>query len=341
MHSGFFKAISPSELLVSLNTTLNTDIFSVQVDALTLYLSQNSEDDQWPFTNFTLPAMHVKGDTYAVLNKQTCPITNSTELTTWVANLFDNPTVDLHVKGTPGIHMGALHSNPHLSKTLTLPALNKLEGKAIDNLELILEGDGQGNNIQGSLNLPNNGILGLDFGNLTLGLSSGSLAIGHVTLNNVALYPGPNSVAFKGYLNLKTLFSNLGTVLASQAQALSKGNIDLNATATSVIVNGEHIPYVENVLTQRTLTFSINAVTLVADVLASLLHGNKKSLDTLIQDIVGNKTLMNEISNNWNNTGGPHDLSQIGANQMNRLKSRESLTWELLKLSMKMNRNKF
>ena len=184
-----------------------------------------------------------------------------------------------------------------------MPGLNYLNGFAVSKLDLMLPPDKEGNNIKGTLDLPNAGVLTLGLGSLTLTLKSGDIKLGSVYVPDVVLKPGNNTCSFTGNLNLKTLINNLGAILTQQADALNNGYIELNTTGDSSIVDGKHITYLEKVLQTKTLTAKIPVISLLADVIQAFVGGKGQgSLKDIIGDVFGNTTLLDQILQNFNQT---------------------------------------
>ena len=72
--------------------------------------------------------------------------------------------------------------------------------------------------------------------------------VGQGTIKAASLVPGNNTVSFGGVLDYNVLFNNLETILNAEADALSRGNLALNARGYSTIYQGTHIPYYEKIL---------------------------------------------------------------------------------------------
>lgn len=336
MHGGSFQALSPTQVSLSLNISLDTPL-PVTIDPILLYLYNKDTPTFSPFTNITLPEQHVNGNTDAILTNQTVIVTNETELIGWFNNVLDQPQVDLSVRGDPTVHLGALKSRPHLDKTISLPGLNKLDGLAIQDLQLVLPADKNGNNLKGTLNMPNWGVLTLGLGNLTLNLLLGDIKIGLITIYDLVLPPGNNTRLFSGEVYLKSILPNIGAILASQADALSNGNIQLYVTGNSTIVNGEHIKYIEAVLNKTRLPIPLSVIKLVSDVAGSLLGGGHASLVDIVNEIFGNSTLLENIVGHWNTTNIINNKTESATTtKMKRAGLRGSMAWNMLKLGMKM-----
>ncbi|KAI8961506.1 hypothetical protein F5Y11DRAFT_348415 [Daldinia sp. FL1419] len=298
---GAFIAITPEKLNISITTSLDTPL-PADIDPVTLFMYNHATPDFSPFVNITLPPLHIDGETEIVLTDQTVVITNETELISWFGDVFDHPTVTLSTRGEAKIHLGALHSNGYIDKTVEVNSLNKLDGFAIEHMQLLYPALENGTNIQGSLNLPNWGALTLGIGNLSLNLMAGDLRIGLITIYEVLIPPGNNSRYFNGELYLDVLMQNIGTVLSTQSDALNEGNIQIDATGNATVVNGQHIRFIEAVLSKRRVTSKIPVTKLMGDLVASFTNGTQVNFPDLLDDVFGNSTLIQEVLSHWNST---------------------------------------
>ncbi|KAI0433979.1 hypothetical protein F5Y09DRAFT_297417 [Xylaria sp. FL1042] len=299
--SGTFSALSPTQLSVTLETQLDTPL-AADIDPTTLEVYNKGTPDYSPFINITLPKIHADHKTPVIVTNQTVTVTNQTELIKFFDQIFDKPESELSVKGKTTVHLGALHMGAHISKTITAASLNYLSGFGITSLRLIFPALQNGTNIKGTLNLPNAGVIALGIGNLTLDMYSGDTKIGFVTLYDLLLPPGNNTRYFDGQIYLDEIVPNLGKILDGQQDALNQGNIDLRAVGNSTMVNGEHIPYIEQVLNKKSLIASVPVITLLSDVISSFSNGGDASLSDLLGDTIGNSTFIEGLLGHWNST---------------------------------------
>ncbi|KAI1477507.1 hypothetical protein F4774DRAFT_388497 [Daldinia eschscholtzii] len=337
---GAFIAITPEKLNISITTSLDTPL-PADIDPVTLFMYNHQTPTFSPFVNVTLPPLHVDGETEIVLTDQTVTITNETELVSWFSDVFDQPKVTLSTRGDAKIHLGALHSNGHIDKTVEVNSLNKLSGFAIEHMQLLYPALENGTNIQGTLNLPNWGALTLGIGNLSLNLMAGDLRIGLITIYEVLIPPGNNSRYFNGELYLDTLIQNLGTVLSTQSGPLNEGNIQIDATGNATVVNGQHIRFIEAILNNRRVTSTIPVTKLMGDLIGSFTNGSQVNIPDILDDVFGNSTLIQEVMSHWKSKG-----NDKGEKPKRSLPSVDrgvfgSSALTLLKLGMRMRMGKY
>jgi hypothetical protein len=192
-----------------------------------------------------------------------------------------------------------LHYKVDLDRTIKVPGLNYLKGFGILDMQFTIPAAAGEHNMKGHLNIPNSGVLTLGLGNVTFGVMAGDLKLGEVTVNNLDMKPGNNTLPFEGDFYFDQLVPNLSSILDTQGGALAEGVIQLNATGVTTHYNGQRIGYIEGVLNEKYIPFSIPVTKLLLDVLSGVLAGGTNGsqlplLDTL-GEVVGNKTLFEQM----------------------------------------------
>ncbi|KAI1075133.1 hypothetical protein F5B20DRAFT_585537 [Whalleya microplaca] len=336
--AGAFVAISSEKLNISITTSLDTPL-PADISPVNLFMYNERTPTFSPFVNITLPQLHIDGETQIVVTDQTVTITNETELISWFGDVFDQPKVTLSTRGEAPVHLGALHSTAKIDKTVEVNSLNKLSGFAIEDLQLILPAEANGTNIQGTLNLPNWGALTLGIGDLSLNLMSGDIRIGLITIYNVLIPPGNNSRYFNGELYIDVLLQNFGKILSNQGDALSNGQIQIDATGNATVVNGEHIGFIEAVLNKRRVTSTVPVMKLASDLISSFTNGSNISITDLLDDVVGNSTLIEDVLSHWNKTSSTNTKLRRSLPSIRRSITGPAAS-TLLKMGMKMGMGK-
>ncbi|KEY67061.1 hypothetical protein S7711_04735 [Stachybotrys chartarum IBT 7711] len=337
IHSGIIRALSPTQLSISLNTSLNTPL-PARIEPMDMYLYNENTTDYSPFVKLSLPEQHVHHRTYIVVTNQTVTVDNEDELVAWFNDIFDLPLAGLSVRASPRIHLGALSYDPSLDITVEVPALNALNGFDIQSMEFLMEPNENGRNLRGYLNLPNAGVLTLGLGNVTFNMMSGDTQLGIITLYNAELPPGNNTREFDGNIYFDQLIPNLSAILDSQQNALSQGFIEINATGNATVVNGEHIAFVERVFRTKSLLVQIPIVRLLGDVINSVLDGGQESLVDAFGDVFGNATLFDHIMDHWDEYDGPTNITDVFSRKQKRAAPSLSLMMNMLRLGMRLKK---
>ncbi|KAF2760462.1 hypothetical protein EJ05DRAFT_508992 [Pseudovirgaria hyperparasitica] len=302
IYSGSLSASTPTSLKMEINTAFHVPL-GVKIDPLNLQLYNIETPGYSPFLNLSIPTLHIKRPrTNFTIPMQDIELDDVSELTNWFGQFFLQEQTNLGVRAVPdvSVHLGALHSTNKLDKTLSIPTLQNLKGANIEKLNILVPPDSNGYNINGNLSLPNYSPLSLGLGDLTLNLMSKDLKLGLVHLDNLVLAPGNNTVPFYGNLYLNQFSQNLGALLDGQKEALNGGYIEINATGNTAMVNGQTIPYLQDMLATKTLVFHISVITFLSDVINGILGGDRGSIVDVLSEVLGNQTLIENTLNNFN-----------------------------------------
>ncbi|KAF3018872.1 hypothetical protein E8E14_008466 [Neopestalotiopsis sp. 37M] len=286
IYNGSIKAISNDQVVIGLQTALDVPAgLTVKLDGFELSLYNSDTPGKIsPYTSVSLSGQSVKGHTVIQIANQTVNIGNRTELNKWLTKTVYNKTSDISVIADTTAHLGAIKAAIHLQKTVTINALNKLDGVKLDSLRIVLPPEDDGTNLIGNFTLPNWSPLTMGLGNLTFNALAGDTIIGNVTILNVELPPGNSTRSFRGQIFLDVLVGNLGKIISSQASAITTGNILVGISGNSSTVDGEHISYLEDVLNNVRIDTEVPIIQALGDLLDSV-SGDDPTLD--LSGIVG------------------------------------------------------
>lgn len=145
--------------------------------------------------------------------------------------------------------MGALHASVNIQKTVLVPGLNQLSGFTLDNAQLVVPAEADGTNLEGNLTLPNPSSVAIQFGTLVFNASVADVFIGNITVSDVTLQHGNNTIPFRGQLLLDAVVGNLG--------AAADGTLEMAIRGNRCLVDGQDITYVEEVLNNTVLNASV------------------------------------------------------------------------------------
>jgi len=116
--------MSPTQLNVTIHTELDTPL-PARLDPMTLHLYNSETPEYSPFLALQLPETHTNHLTELNIESQVVTISNETELIKWFSSVFDDRNTTLSNRGDTTVHLGALHYDVHLDKTVAMPGLNK------------------------------------------------------------------------------------------------------------------------------------------------------------------------------------------------------------------------
>ncbi len=345
VRSGSLDVIAPDKIKITLDSSFRVPPgLKAKTNEFVLQLYDKSAPEFSPFLSVEVPPLVLNGgNTNFSIKDQVQPITNLPSLTSWFGGFYDAPgDYDLSVRGTEAvISLGALKSEPRLDKTITLQGLNKLQGLEMRKLEFLFPTQ-NGINLKGNLMLPNLSPLALSFGDITLDIASGDLKLGQLTLAGITIQPGNQTQSFEGFIDLNAIIGNLSGFLGSQSKPLGEGVVQLNATASKVVVNGEHITFLEEILGKRPLAVNISVVTLLSDILSGLLKGggaitgdgpgNGTDLINALSGVFANQTLLGSIAGHWSK----HKTRSLDSGLESRSMLGDNAMWNMVKLGLKL-----
>jgi hypothetical protein len=171
-----------------------------------------------------------------------------------------------------------------------------------------------GTNLKGTINLPNWGTLALSLGDVSFNLFSGEVRLGLITLYDLVMLPGNNTPSFSGELYLSELAQNFGKILDAESEALNNGQVRIDAVGNATVKDGQHIPFVQNILNNKRLVSYTSVVKLASDVINSLAGGGgNQSIVDVIGQIFGNDTLIEQALSHWNVTSAAAAAQMKGA----------------------------
>ncbi|KAM3467031.1 hypothetical protein MY5147_006104 [Beauveria neobassiana] len=346
IRSGALNVIAPDALKITLDSSFRTPPgLKAKTNEFVLELYDKSAPEFDPFLSVEVPPLNLQGgNTNFSIKDQEQKITNLESLTSWFSGFYDAPgEYDLSVRGTEAvISLGALKSHPRLDKTIKLQGLNALQGIQMRKLEFLFPTQ-NGINLRGDLMLPNVSPLALSFGDITLGIASGDMKLGELTLAGIVIEPGNHTQSFEGFIDLNVILGNLSGFLGSQSRPLGEGVVQLNATATKVVINGDqHITFLEEVLGKRPLAVNISVVTLLSDILSGLLKGggaitgdgpsNGTDFINALSGVFANQTLLGNIAGHWSK----HKSRSVDSGLETRSLLGDNAMWNMVKLGLKL-----
>lgn len=268
----------PDSIVYSMMGGLNVPKpFSVRLEPIELELFiDEGLPERKPYVKVQLfhpDGKTLKGNATVEINDQRAQIIDHDEFNRFLEEAVYNEDFTLSAFGKGRAWLGKLKADLDLRKNVKLKGLNKLNGFNIESARLVLPPLEDGSNFIGNITLPNASDVSFEMGNVTLNLKTAGIIVGSATILDVYLTPGNNSVVANGKADLLTLIKNLPLVLQAQSQALSKGNIELQANGNSTIFDGVHIEYYERVLNNLELSASMPVLGLLVDSLGGILNG--------------------------------------------------------------------
>lgn len=195
-----------------------------------------------------------------------------------VMNLIDKwnsygATSELSFRGATTIHMGALRIPVQIKKSVTIAGLNQLKGFSLASSKLVLPAEPDGTNLVGNLTLPNPGAMSIQFGDLSFNASIAGIPVGNLSISNVLLAHGNNTIPFTGQIFIDTVVENLNTMLGNSSSD-SNGTVDMAISGGRCRVDGQDITWIEDSLDSKVLYAPIPLEQLIQEGLSSMTGSN-------------------------------------------------------------------
>ncbi|KAL4966341.1 DUF3712 domain-containing protein [Aspergillus stella-maris] len=299
----------PDSILLTLEAALDLPIaLPVRIEPLLLSIYDHQAEGNDTIFKSTIDGAIIDGNTTLGIQNVNTPL-NVPLWTNYVHSVVFEPHAPLPVKGETNAFLGILKSHVKVDKDIHQNTLNKFEGFSITDPKLLLTPNENGSNLVANATLPNPSVMTLQIGTTLLDLKSDNYTLGNATLDDLMLYPGNNTVPVNGNIDLDYLIDNLGGILATQGDALSKGFLRLEAIGRSVEWNGEEVPYYTEAMKALTLTADVALGALVINTLDGVLKPNGTNIFHNLTDPDG-PTNIHDIINSIDDPDGSLGLNK-------------------------------
>ncbi|RHZ48122.1 DUF3712 domain-containing protein [Aspergillus thermomutatus] len=173
--------------------------------------------------------------------------------------VMQNEEIKLNIYGKPDLKQGGLPKiGVTYNKTVTMKALNKLDGFAITEMHVLSDKPSNGANFGGTVYIPNPSVMTITMGNVTLDLSVDGTSIGTSYLNDLKLVPGNNTLPMTSYVDLDAI----GPFFTKYPNGLP---VAISGSSTnSSVYNGQAIPYFSEALASNTLNVTLDLAKLLS-----------------------------------------------------------------------------
>ncbi|KAL2830146.1 hypothetical protein BJY01DRAFT_261011 [Aspergillus pseudoustus] len=286
----------PDSVILTLEAALDLPInLPVRIDPLVLEVYNKNKDGNNTIFSSRIDGTVVDGNTTLGVQDRFTPL-NVPMWTDYVHQVVTEPDAPLPVRGSTNAYLGILKSHVKVDKDIHQHTLNSFAGFSIDSPKLLLPAREDGVNLLANATLPNPSVMILQIGTTLLDLKSGEYTLGNATLDDLTLTPGNHSIPVEGIIDVDYLISNLGDILGTQGDALSRGFLRLEAVGRNVTFDGVEIPYYAEAMRQLTLTAEVELGSLVMNTIEGVLKPNGTNIfanltdpdgPTSISDIIG------------------------------------------------------
>lgn len=265
--SASVEAVSPTQVRFGLSTELeNAQAMGVTLDAFPLELYNTDSETRDTIATLAFPEQVLDRHTTTAIDvaPQTLEIQSQTELRAFLAKAFQAEQTSVGVRGITHARVLGGSYAVTLDKEVSLAGLHNLEGMQVDTLipaapsSLLAEDDPAAvlATINGSLTVPNPSKLNLALGDVTYKVYSAGVLLGESHVNDLRLVPGNQALPYEGTLNVDDIIdkeNEYATFAKIMNATTDDGRVPFEITGSAAYVNGEHIEYLDEVLSKITL----------------------------------------------------------------------------------------
>lgn len=242
--------------LMQINSTISTDgTVKADIDPFQGDMSLQDLPNAPAFATLKFPATN--GDKHQEVNvSQTVQITDMDAFKKFNEVFFQNETLRVRIAGKTQVQPSGLTRKYDVDfvKILDLAGLNLLTGTKLTNAKIEL-GPYPTNktNFWATAEIPNASHFTLDIGNATFANFADEKNVGNLTINDLVLRPGINSINVTGILDQATL-----TTIAIQKPYCQQGFVPIKLLGLTVENNGQNIPYFQAALASANQTVNVD-----------------------------------------------------------------------------------
>ncbi|KAL3492252.1 hypothetical protein BJX62DRAFT_203499 [Aspergillus germanicus] len=274
----------PDSVMLTLEAALDLPIeLPVRIEPLVLEVYNKWMDGNNTIFSSRIEGTTIDGNTTLGVQNKFTPL-NVPLWTDYVYQVVTEPNAPLPVRGSTNAYLGILKSHVTVDKDIHQHTLNSFAGFSIDDPKLLLSPREDGVNLIANATLPNPSVMTLQIGTTLLDLKSGEYLLGNATIDDLMLYPGNHSVPVEGIIDLDYLIDNLGDILKTQGDALSRGFLRLDAVGRNVTFDGVEIPYYAEAMRKLTLTADVSLGSLITNSIDGVIKPNGTNIFANLTD---------------------------------------------------------
>ena len=248
------------------STITNTAPYHPQLDAFNATLALEGGE---PYASIEIGHVHAEPTTITVVD-QDVTLSNISAFTAYNEAVLNQEDVELTVNGRTTLHEMAFPATAiSYAKTTSMKGLNKLAGFAVLNFQIKIIPESDGTNMVGEVSIPNPSVMTLSMGNVTFFTSLSATAtsppvpIGNVSIDNLVLQPGPNTLPMRAQVDQ-------GTVIGALLNTYHNGMVPMDIVGNTAIYNGQHLPYFEAALQGLTQHVTLDVGSAIKSTVLSL-----------------------------------------------------------------------
>ncbi|KAL2784778.1 hypothetical protein BJX66DRAFT_348009 [Aspergillus keveii] len=234
----------------SIGVTLESDVWVPDGGDVTFYpmdvtfFSNDEYPDFDPIASISLPQLKYKPGEHLNIPEQRLQLEDLNAFARFIEHAAFNSSFTLGGIARAKVKIATISTEVDLYKSVTFPAFNAFP--TIEFKEIGLKSrDANGYNLHAKVVLDNPTPVSATLGDVTLNAMVGDFIIGEGRVSVANIIPGKNTFDVDAKLNVTNIKNNINAIMAIELPYLKKEQILASASVTSVVYEGEHLPYWE------------------------------------------------------------------------------------------------
>ncbi|KAL2827265.1 hypothetical protein BJY01DRAFT_255765 [Aspergillus pseudoustus] len=234
----------------SIGVTIESDVWVPDAGDVTFYpmnatfFSNDEYPNFDPIASVSLPELKYKAKDHINIPEQRLHLEDLDAFARFIEHVAFNSTLTLGGIARARVKVATISTDVDLYKSVMFPAFNAFP--TIEFKEIGLKSrDKDGYNLHAKVVLDNPTPVSAALGDVTLDAMIGAFIIGEGRVSVANIVPGKNTFSVDAKLNVTNIRNNINAIMATELPYLKEEQILASASVTSIVYEGEHLPYWE------------------------------------------------------------------------------------------------
>ncbi|KAL2859325.1 hypothetical protein BJX68DRAFT_261763 [Aspergillus pseudodeflectus] len=280
----------------SIGVTIESDVWVPDGGDVTFYpmdvtfFSNDEYPDFDPIASISLPRLKYKSREHLNIPEQRLQLGNLDAFARFIEHAAFNSTFTLGGIARAKVKIAMISTEVDLYKSVTFPAFNAFPTIEFKEIGLKTR-DANGYNLHAKVVLENPTPASATLGDVTLNAMIGDFIIGEGRVSVANIIPGKNTFDVDAKLNITNIQNNINAIMAIELPYLKREQIIVSASVTSVVYEGEHLPYWEEAFGRLEIALARPIRPLVQSILDSGFLGSymspivKRVLNIILENV--------------------------------------------------------
>lgn len=249
-----------NDYLIQINSTITTDgAIKADIDPFDGVMYLEDFEPHTPFTRLRMPKTNANKHQNVNVSEP-ISIDDMEAFRRFNVWFHNNETLRVTIEGKTKVkpHGLARKYSVDFKKTVTLKGLNNFAGTEVTEGHISLTEDENGQNFNGTANIPNASHFTLDIGNASFVNFVGDERVGSLYINNLLLVPGDNIVNITANMDQVKIIE-----LVRQKPYCQTGRLPFKLLGENVTSHGQNLSYFAAALASTNQTVEIDIATII------------------------------------------------------------------------------